>query len=94
MRVQGEIDGARYDVHVGPDGPTGSVRVGRLVAQYTGRQVKAGPTGPMVTVSPSDPASVVALLAVKTRVTGTAGDDDEDEGEAPAPFTIRPGIIR
>lgn len=88
MRVQGVIDGARYDVTVGPGGAVGSVRVGRLVEQYTGRKVKAGPTGPMLVVDPANPRSVVALLAAKTRVTGAEGT--EDLTRAP----VRPGIVR
>lgn len=88
MRVQGVIDGARYDVAVGPGGAVGSVRVRRLVEQYAGREVKAGPTGPMLVVDPSDPRSVVALLAAKTRVTGTEGTENLTR------LPSRPGVVR
>ena len=87
MMVDGVLDGARYSVAVGPDGVKGSVRVARLVEQYKGRQVKAGPTGPMVTVDPGDARSLLALLAAKTRVTGVDGAAVVDA--APR----RPGVV-
>lgn len=69
--VQGSLDGALYEVEVTGDGgaPTmGSRRVAALVDQFTGTQVKVTPHGPVFVVSPSDPASVLALLSSRTRV--------------------------
>lgn len=68
-RVEGVYQGTPYDVKVGDGGVSGSKKIARLVQLYTGRQVPAGPTGPMVTVSPSDTVSVLALLGHKTAVT-------------------------
>lgn len=69
--VAGSLDGTLYEVQVTGDPATpvvGSKRVARLVEQWTGETVMVTPVGPAYDVDPGDPASVLALLAAKTRV--------------------------
>ena len=76
MRVTGFIHDTHYDVTVNAgEPPRGSVKIARLVESWAGRQVVGGPTGPLVTVDPADPDTVLALLAARTTVTGVEGDD-------------------
>lgn len=77
--VSGVLDNTLYQVKVTGDASNpvvGSKRVRLLVRQYAGQKVQVTPTGPVFTVNPGDPKSILALLSAKSKVTH-AGSDGE-----------------
>ncbi|MFT4264830.1 MAG: hypothetical protein QM572_15705 [Nocardioides sp.] len=72
FRVLGTIDRVYYEVDVTgdvADPVVGSKRVRGLFRQEERRIVLVTPVGPSYTVARDDPASILAMLVAKTRVT-------------------------
>ena len=79
MRVTGVIQDTHYDVEVKAGSPpVGSTAVARLVEAWSGKSVLGGPTGPRITVNPTEPRSVLALLSSRTTVTGVTDAEEQD----------------
>jgi hypothetical protein len=77
--VAGVLDNTLYEVKVTgnkADPVVGSKRVKGLFRQYEGQKVSVTPVGPAYTVDGGDPASVLALLSVHTKVTRAGGDGE------------------
>jgi hypothetical protein len=76
IRVRGVLDDSLYDVVLtgDPHEPVaGNRRVAALVDHWSGDRVLTAPTGPVVTVDPAAPVTVLALLTVETVVLAVDG---------------------
>lgn len=73
--VRGENQRVPYTVEVDDDGTVrGSASVKALVGLAAGTEFALTPTGPYLTVDPTSPHDVYAVIASRTTVLATSGD--------------------
>jgi hypothetical protein len=58
-----------------------------LLAGLVGHQVEASPTGPFYTLTPGDPAAILAALMQHTEVSQTSGELPDVSGDVPVGAT-------